>query len=367
MTATTDVAIQGTTELTTFTPVDMIGPLRTGLEAMDLAQALGEKMCRSPFAPKAFRGNADASAAAILAGMELGMMPGQALRSFDVVEGAAGLTSHAMRALITSAGHHIELRERSAERVTLAGRRRGETTWTEITWTIQDAQRAGLAAKQVWRAYPASMLLARCTTTLAKVKFPDVIAGIPCVEELADLGPVDITAQVEVTRPAERPTAAGILAAAASSSAQGPENMPDNIPADVTPTPAAAPEPEVTRAILPITDSQLRMLGAVMAQLGVAGTGVRERRLAIASRIVDRELTSSKELSKDEASVVLDTLTSILNAADGPARLRELETGEQAPADHVTDEQPDDGYDPTGEASWGGMDGAEAAAEGGQG
>jgi len=362
MTATTDVAIQGTTELTTFTPVDMIGPLRTGLEAMDLAQALGEKMCRSPFAPKAFRGNADASAAAILAGMELGMMPGQALRSFDVVEGAAGLTSHAMRALITSAGHHIELRERSAERVTLAGRRRGETTWTEITWTIQDAQRAGLAAKQVWRAYPASMLLARCTTTLAKVKFPDVIAGIPCVEELADLGPVDITAQVEVTRPAERPTAAGILAAAASSSAQGPENMPDNIPADVTPQ---AAEPEVTRAVLPITDPQMRMLGAVMAQLGVTGAGERKRkrRLTIASRIVDRELTSSKELSKDEASVVIDTLTSILNDPEGPRRLQELEACDPAPA-YADDGQDDP--DPTTEPGWG-MDGAEAAAEGGQG
>lgn len=231
----TDVAVQQPqTEMATLAPVDLISPLRSAMEAMDLAQVLGEQMCRSPFAPKGFRGNRDATAAAILAGMEMGMTPAQALRSFDVVEGSAGLTSHAMRALITRAGHHIELRERSAERVTLAGRRRGEQEWTEITWTIQDAQRAGLAGKQVWKAYPAAMLLARCTTTLAAVLFADVVAGIPCTEELADLDPVDITASVEVTtpEPAGRPTKAAILAAA---------GRRDEAPADTPPAPDPAP------------------------------------------------------------------------------------------------------------------------------
>lgn len=379
---TTDLAVQAHAELATLTPGDILGPLRTGLEAMDLAAALGEKMCRSPFAPKAFRGNADATAAAILAGMELGMMPGQALRSFDVVEGAAGLTSHAMRALITRAGHHIELRERSAEKVTLAGRRRGETVWTEITWTIQDAQRAGLAGKQVWRAYPASMLLARCTTTLAKVKFTDVIAGIPCVEELADLDPIDITASVRVSEPTgERPTTAAILAAAESAErvAQSAEIDAEYARGNLSPAAAESAEVDarsardradrmVERAVLPITEARWGAINATFRDLGVNGQGQKADRLKVVAHIVGHQVARGSELTADEGRLVHNTLMAeeahqlVADILGAPARVAPEQEPAQDAASAVLDT---DDYDPTSDAEWP-MDGAEAAAEGGQ-
>ena len=57
-----------------------------------------------------------------------------------------------------------------------------------------------------------------------------------------------------------------------------------------------------------VTDAQLRKLGAVFTSLGVKGTGEREQRLRAASRVVGRELTTSKDLTKDEARLLIDTL-----------------------------------------------------------
>jgi len=57
--------------------------------------------------------------------------------------------------------------------------------------------------------------------------------------------------------------------------------------------------PEATDGI---TDAQLRKLGAIMGDLGVTGTGSRERRLAIAARVAGRKLGSSKDLDTLEAN-----------------------------------------------------------------
>lgn len=76
-----------------------------------------------------------------------------------------------------------------------------------------------------------------------------------------------------------------------------------------------------------ITDAQLRKLGAVMGDLGVTGTGSRERRLAIAARIAGRDLGSSKDLTRDEAHLIIDTLDGIARGDDVAVRLDRLERG----------------------------------------
>jgi hypothetical protein len=320
-------------------------------------------------------------------GLQLGLPPEVAVQGIFTIGGRMSMYAEQMVALVKSRGHGHRVVERSRERCVIEVRRAGEDDWRRFEFTIDDAIGAGYVpnagpnanpgkwpdgnpkqsgGNAKYLTDPAAMLYARASSIGCKTEFPDVLRGLTSYEEMQDeqrSQPVDITASVEVSRPAERPTAAAILAAAGQGDNGGNEN-----PADVTP--AAAP---VERAVLPITDPQLRMLGTVMTNLGVSGTGSRERRLTIASRIVDRPLTSSKELSKDEASTVIDTLTSVLNATDGPARLHELEHGKQTqPVDSAADaadeardawaEQGDD--DPNGQ--WDGMDGAEAAAEGNQ-
>jgi hypothetical protein len=319
-------------------------------------------------------------------GLQLGLAPEVAVQGIFTVGGRMSMYAEQMVALIKSHGHGHRVVERTAQRCVIEVCRKGADRWIQFEFTIEQAIDAGYVpgkgpnanpgtwpdgkpkkggGNQKYITDPAAMLYARASSIGCRTEFPDVLRGLVTYEEMQDEQRqlVDITAHVDVSTPAERPTKAAIIAAANGVQAAG--NMPENIPADVTPTPVAAPEPEVTRAVLPISDQQMRMLGAVMAQLGVTGTGMRERRLTIASSIVDRPLSSSKELTQDEASTVIDTLVSILNDPEGPRRLQELEACDPAPAqDAASVVLDDDDYDPTIEAGYGDMDGAEAAAEG---
>src|SRR4029077_6020412 len=68
------------------------------------------------------------------------------------------------------------------EIATFRAKRRGHEAVT-LTWTLQDAKRARLLEKDIWRTYPAQMLRARVTADLARLVFPDAVAGLPIPED----------------------------------------------------------------------------------------------------------------------------------------------------------------------------------------
>lgn len=163
----------------------------------DLAQAtfdlvpsaleLAKQIAPTSFVPAGLRNNVAATLAAILTGAEVGLPPMASLAQIFVIDGKPGMYGTGMRALILSRGHHLRWGEQTNTRVTLIGRRRGEDNETTVTWTIDDAARAELASKPMWRKYPRSMLMGRATGELGRAIFADVIAGIPyTVEELQD-------------------------------------------------------------------------------------------------------------------------------------------------------------------------------------
>jgi hypothetical protein len=90
------------------------------------------------------------------------------------------------RALILAAGHDLWIEETTVTRCTVCGRRKDSEATSRITWTLDDAKRAGLAGKQPWRFYPRQMLLARASADLARAVFPDAIGGLAATEELED-------------------------------------------------------------------------------------------------------------------------------------------------------------------------------------
>ncbi len=74
------------------------------------------------------------------------------------------------------------------------------------------------------------------------------------------------------------------------------------------PTSEQAADPPATRRMSrngPVTDKQLKMIGALMGEVGIRD---REERLAYVTRVIGHPVESSKELSKSEASAVLDAL-----------------------------------------------------------
>lgn len=155
---------------------------------------LAAQVADTEFVPRGLRGSAPAVAAAILYGREVGLPPMSALAMTHVVEGRPGISAEGMRALVLQAGHELEVTEASGAMVTMRGRRRGADRWTELSWSLDMARAAGVAGKAVWQRYPRAMLLARCTTDLCRMIFPDVIHGMRSTEELDDLQDVDAPA-----------------------------------------------------------------------------------------------------------------------------------------------------------------------------
>lgn len=139
---------------------------------------LARRIAATPFVPTALRGRPESVLAAILFGAELGIGPMQSLSSIHVIEGRPAASPELMRALIARAGHRIDVVEAGEESVTLTGQRADTGATATVTWSMDDARRAGLANKGTWKSYPRAMLLARATSELARMLFPDVVSGL---------------------------------------------------------------------------------------------------------------------------------------------------------------------------------------------
>lgn len=149
----------------------------------DIAQ-LSTRIAPTEFVPQGLR-TPEKTAAAILTARELGLPPMQGLAAIHVINGRPGISAEMMRALILSAGHDLVVSQATEVKCVLRGRRAGGEGWTEVAYTMAEAQRAGDTKKNPnYTARPMEMLLARATTRLARMAFPDVIHGLASVEEL---------------------------------------------------------------------------------------------------------------------------------------------------------------------------------------
>lgn len=105
-----------------------------------------------------------------------------AMRSLDsmfVVAGRVELTADAIHSLIKERCPEaaIEVVSSSPQGVTLKARRHAEDSWLEVSFSMDDAVRAGLDKGENWRKYPEDMCFARCISRLRRRKFPEVAAG----------------------------------------------------------------------------------------------------------------------------------------------------------------------------------------------
>jgi hypothetical protein len=157
-------------------------PPRLGDLVATFGQLAGQ-IAKTEFVPKGLRGRPEAVLSAMLYGRELGLEPMTSLRLIQVVDGNVGLSAEGMRAVVAAHGHRIWVAERTETSVTVCGQRAGHPDVETVTWTLADAEQAGLAKKDVWQKYPRAMLLARATSELCRSHFPDVIGGLSYTPE----------------------------------------------------------------------------------------------------------------------------------------------------------------------------------------
>lgn len=289
---------------------------------------LAESIANTDFVPQALRGKPAAITAAILFGRELGLGPMQSLQSIDMIDGRPAVSAERARAFALAAGHEIYVEESTTARCIVRGRRANSREFVTITWTIDDAKRAGLDGRKNWRMHPRRMLQARATAELCHLMFADAIGGMPfMVEELLD----DSDAAGAIGAGAEE--AGGRTAQRSRRQRQAPKPA-DDPPASKEPAGAAPPLPgdegeepaaggeEEPGGDAPVTPEQITKLQTTYGSLAIKS---RDDKLMVARKVVGRDdLTSSKDLTKQEASTLIDVLEKVAGAPDPKERLAAL-------------------------------------------
>lgn len=153
------------------------------LSPAEVSWKVAQKIANTPFVPTAFRGKPESVYAAVLYGEELGLGPMQSLTQIHVIEGKPSLAPEGMRGLVLKAGHRIDVKVASNDKVVLYGRRADSGSEATVEWTMKDAQLAGLAGRGAWKTYPRAMLMARATSELCRMLFADIIAGLSYTPE----------------------------------------------------------------------------------------------------------------------------------------------------------------------------------------
>lgn len=114
-----------------------------------------------------------------LYGEMLRIHPMRAMTGITVIKGKPTLSAELIHSLIRERGkpYRFDVLERSEKRAAIRVQREPTSEPTEYQFTIQDAQRAGLAASATYKSYPSAMLFARCVSIVGRCEFPDVICG----------------------------------------------------------------------------------------------------------------------------------------------------------------------------------------------
>lgn len=253
-------------------------------QAATAAHQVAEQLVQTSFVPVAYRNKPHEATAAILAGSEVGLSPMASLRAFDNIQGTTAPKAITLRAIVQSRGHRMWEVDSSATVAVVRGQRKGEQEVHESKWTIERAKGMGLTTKDNWKNQPTAMLMARATAECARLTAADAILGMPySAEEIAD-GTVD----GEVVQQQPKVTVAEILGEPAPTS-------------ETTP----AEREVLTRLTRLITQAQQRRLHALLKENDLAD---RAAGLSYISKLLDREVESTKELTAEEASLVIDSL-----------------------------------------------------------
>jgi hypothetical protein len=164
----------------------MINGIRT-LEPQTLDEAT--TLARAAVASKLYAvTSAEAALMILLTGRDLGLTASQSFRAIYVVSGKPVVSSDAMVAAIRRSGLCASWRvvETTTERCTIETLRAGEQEPERETFSLDDAKRAGLDRRDVWRAYPRDMLRHRAAAGLARRVYPDVVLGCYAPGELEE-------------------------------------------------------------------------------------------------------------------------------------------------------------------------------------
>lgn len=141
---------------------------------------LGNAHLKTGLAPKGFD-TPEKCALALLKAMELGVPLTTAYEFFYIANGRVGVMAQMVRALVEhklQGDGYIHVESSSAMGATCVGYRHGRKP-VRVTFTIEDAKRAGLIQKNSnWGLYPEDHCVAKASARVGRRMFADVLGGM---------------------------------------------------------------------------------------------------------------------------------------------------------------------------------------------
>ena len=254
-------------------------------KSLDEVTTLSRTLSKSALLPEALRGKEAEIMFSILTGAELGLAPMQSIRAIEVIKGKPTLKAEAMVALVRARRDMCEyfmLRHSDAKSATYETKRTGDPSPTTMTFTIAEAQAAGLTTPtrngepSMWMKYPAAMLRARASSVICKAVYSDILLGVYETDELAEAR--------DVTPP--RPTPPNVI----DSTATVESSERTALEAAVA---AANSEAELTALVERITRLAAADKAKVRAAWGARRDELRNAALALAAAPVQSEAVPS--------------------------------------------------------------------------
>lgn len=147
---------------------------------LDQALALATTLSKSGLIPDSLKGKPSDVLVVLMTGREMGLGPMQSLRGISVIKGKPTMSADLMVAQCLrhrSVCEYFRMVESTATVARYQTKRAGSEP-VDLAWTMEDAQRAGLDGSQTWKAHPAAMLRARCSSALARAVYPDLVGGM---------------------------------------------------------------------------------------------------------------------------------------------------------------------------------------------
>ncbi|HEV2071059.1 MAG TPA: hypothetical protein VGR26_14815 [Acidimicrobiales bacterium] len=119
-------------------------------------RALWKLACRyakSTLVPKELQDDPDSVMYLLSYGRSLGLAPAHAVTGLWIIQGRVEPSAQVRVGVAMARGHEVLTKVTSSERCTIAVRRHGSDVWQEVTYTIDDARRAGALDTYVelWR------------------------------------------------------------------------------------------------------------------------------------------------------------------------------------------------------------------------
>ena len=170
--------------------------LRTNLIPTDVDQALriSEMFAKSDLVPDNYKNKPANIFLAVSAGASLGLAPFQAMQNIAVINGKPSIWGDALLAMVRNDKRCLSVKETiegegNARTATCSVSRlapNGETEVISSSFSMGNAQKAGLLNKKPWQSYPDRMLQMRARGFALRDAFADVIGGLITTEEAQD-------------------------------------------------------------------------------------------------------------------------------------------------------------------------------------